>query len=120
MAIATVLNNFNCHYIFNSKIYIMEIRIQFVQVPKSDAVESFAIRKLLKMAEKYKWLIKADVFYKLEPDTKGKICEIRLSLPGPRIFAFSDEESFEAATNETIRDLEKQLQKRKNEIKPYL
>lgn len=100
----------------------MEIRIQFVQTPKSEAVESFAIRKLLKMAEKYEWLIKADVFYKLEPDTKGKgkICEIRLSLPGPRIFAISDEESFEAATDETIRDLDKQLQKRKNEIKPYL
>lgn len=100
----------------------MEIRIQFVQAPKSDSVESFAIRKLLKMAEKYEWLIRADVFYKLEPDTKGKgkICEIRLSLPGPRIFATSDEESFEAATDETIRDLEKQLRKRKSEMKPYL
>lgn len=100
----------------------MEIRIQFVQVPKSDAVEEFAIKRLLKMAGKYEWLIKADVFYKLEPDTKGKgkICEIRLSLPGPRIFAFSNEESFEASTDETIRDLEKQLQKRKKEMKPYL
>jgi putative sigma-54 modulation protein len=100
----------------------MEIKIQFVQVPKSDAVEEFAIKRLLKMAKKYEWLIKADVFYKLEPDTKGKgkICEIRLSLPGPRIFAASDEESFEASTDETIRDLEKQLRKRKNEMKPYL
>ncbi|WP_372766566.1 HPF/RaiA family ribosome-associated protein [Lutibacter sp.] len=100
----------------------MEIKIQFVQLPKSDAVESFATRKLLKMAKKYEWLIKADVFYKLEPDKKGKgkICEIRLSLPGPRIFAFSDEESYEIATDETIRDIEKQLQKRKSEIKPYI
>lgn len=100
----------------------MEIKIQFVQVPKSEAVESFATRKLLKMVEKYEWLIKADVFYKEEHDTKGKgkVCEIRLSLPGPRIFAISDEESFEAATDETIRDLEKQLQKRKKEMKPYI
>lgn len=100
----------------------MEIKIQFVQVPKNDAVEEFAVKRLLKMAKKYEWLIKTDVFYKLEPDTKGKgkICEIRLSLPGPRIFAASDEESFEAATDETIRDLEKQLRKRKNEMKPYL
>jgi putative sigma-54 modulation protein len=100
----------------------MEIRIQFVQVPKSDAVESFAIKRLLKMAKKYEWLIKADVFYKVEPDKKGKgkICEIRLSLPGSIIFAVSDEESFEAATDETIRDVEKQLRKHKNEMKPYL
>lgn len=101
---------------------MMEIKIQFVQIPKSESAEDFAIKKLLNMAEKYEWLIKADVFYKLEPDTKGKgkICEIRLSLPGPRIFATSDEESFEAATDETIRDLEKQLKKRKSEMKPYL
>jgi ribosome-associated translation inhibitor RaiA len=100
----------------------MEIKIQFVQVPKSEAVESLAIKKLIKMSEKYEWLIGADVFYKLEPDTKGKgkICEIRLSLPGPRVFAFSDEASFEAATDETLRDLDKQLQKRKKEMKPYL
>jgi len=100
----------------------MEIKIQFVQAPKSESLESFAIKKLIKMSEKYEWLIRADVFYKLEPDTKGKgkICEIRLSLPGPRIFAFSDEESFEAATDETIRDLDKQLQRRKKEMKHYL
>jgi putative sigma-54 modulation protein len=118
----TAWNIFNQRYHFNLKIIIMEIRIQFVQLPKSDAVESFAIKKLLKMAEKYEWLINAEVFYKEENDKKGKgkICEIRLSLPGPRIFAFSDEESFEAATDETIRDLDKQLQKRKNEMKHYL
>jgi ribosome-associated translation inhibitor RaiA len=109
---ATALNIFNCRYHFNLKSIIMEIKIQFVQVPKSEAVESFAIKKL----------IGADVFYKLEPDTKGKgkICEIRLSLPGPRVFAFSDEASFEAATDETLRDLDKQLKKRKSEMKPYL
>lgn len=119
---ATALNIFKCQYHFNLKLIIMEIKIQFVRVPKSEAVEIFAIKKLIKMSEKYEWLIRADVFYKLEPDTKGKgkICEIRLSLPGPRIFAFSDEESFEAATDETLRDLDKQLQKRKNEMKHYL
>lgn len=100
----------------------MEIKIQFVQVPKSEAVESFAIKKLIKLSEKYEWLIKADVFYKLENDSKGKgkICEIRLSMPGPIIFAISNEGSFEASTDETIRDLEKQLKKRKSEMKPYL
>ncbi len=100
----------------------MEIKIQFVQVPKSEAVESFAIKKLIKLSEKYEWLIGANVFYKLEPDTKGKgkICEIRLSLPGPRVFAFSDEATFEAATDETIHDIDKQLQKRKSEMKRYL
>lgn len=100
----------------------MEIKIRFVQVPKSEALELFVIKKLQKMSGKYEWLIRADLFYKTEPDTKGKgkICDIRLSLPGPIIFASSDEESYEAATDETLRDLDKQLQKRKNEMKLYL
>ena len=65
--------------------------------------------------------MKAEVFYKLEKDPKGKgkICEIQLSLSGPRIFAVSNEESFQEATDETINDIEKQLEKRKKELKPY-
>jgi len=35
----------------------MEIKIQFVQVPKSDTVESFATRKLLKMASSNNYLL---------------------------------------------------------------
>ena len=72
--------------------------------------------------KKYEWIIKADVSYTLEKDPKGKgkICDIELSLPGPRIFASSNEESFEAATDETIRDLAIQLKKYKGGIKPYI
>ena len=43
-----------------------------------------------------------------------------LSVHWPSFFAFSDEESFEMATDETIRDLERQLKKRKGEMKPHM
>ena len=49
----------------------------------------------------------------------GKICNIELSLPGPRIYATSNESTYEAAVNETIRDLQKQLKKRKDTYKVY-
>lgn len=99
----------------------MEITVQFVKMDTSEFMEDFAIKKLNKLAKKYATIIKADVFYKKEKDPKGKgkICEIQLSLPGPRIFAASNEESFQIATDETISDLEKQLKKRKSELKPY-
>lgn len=99
----------------------MDINIQFVKMPTSEFMEEFALKELNKLNKKYDFIIKCDVFYKLEnnPKGKGKICEIQLSLPGPRIFAISDEESFELATDETIRDLKKQLEKRKKELKPY-
>ena len=47
------------------------------------------------------------------------ICEIRLSMPGPRVFASTNAETFEAALAETISDLENQLEKRKEKMKRY-
>lgn len=100
----------------------MEINIQFVKMLTSETMEAFAIKKLEKLAKRYDWIIKAEVFYKLENESrrKGKICDIQLSLPGPRLFATSTEENFELATDNTIRDLEKQLKRRKAEMKPHI
>ena len=100
----------------------MEINVQFVKLKTNDFLEVFVVKELSKVAKKYKWILKADVFYKLEKDPKGKgkICDIRLSLPGPQIFATSNEKSFEEATDETISDLLIQLKKYKGNIKPYI
>ena len=96
----------------------METIIQFVQTETNDTAKQIVLEKIEQLSKKYDWLIRADVFFKEEKDTygKGKICEIRLSCPGPRLFASSNEESFEAAVAETIRDLEIQLEKRKSEM----
>ena len=93
----------------------MTIDIQYVQMPTSESMSAFVSKKLNKLVDKYEWVIRAKVFFKLENDTagKGKICEIRLSAPGPRIFAKSNEEHFEKAAVATINDLKKQLRKRK-------
>lgn len=100
----------------------MKINVQFEKLDTSEFMEAFALKKLNKLGEKYNWIINAEVFYKQEKDPKGKgkICKIELSLVGAKIFAFSNETSFKEATAETIRDLEKQLEKRKKEMKPYL
>ena len=96
----------------------METIVQFVQTENNDSVKQMVLEKVEQLSKKYDWLIRADIFFKEEKDTygKGKICEIRLSCPGPRLFASSNEESFEAAVAETIRDLEIQLEKRKSEM----
>lgn len=93
----------------------MTINIQYVKMPTSEAMNEFVEKKLNKLGEKYEWLIRADVSFKLENNNygKGNICEIELSLPGPKIFVTSTKESFEAAAKETISDIEKQLKKRK-------
>ena len=100
----------------------MKIDIQFVDMPVSESMESYTVRKLNKLAKKYDLILNVAVFFKKENDKKGKgkICEMELSLYGPRIFASSNEAHFEMAVKETIGDLEKQLKKRSKRIKPYL
>lgn len=99
----------------------MDSIIQFVQTETNNTAKQLVLEKIEQLSNKYTWLIRADVFFKEEKDTygKGKICEIRFSCPGPRIFASSNEESFEAAVSETIRDLDILLEKRKSEMKSF-
>ncbi len=90
----------------------------FFEYRNSDSIpnlELFALKKTKKLADAYPFIIRADVFLKREVKNMdgGYICGIRLSLPGPRIYASSDEFSFENAINNTICDLKDQLQKRK-------
>ncbi len=93
----------------------MTINIQYVQMPTSESMSEIVSNKLRKLEKKFEWIISADVFFKLENDPagRGKICEIRLSAPGPRLFAKSSEDNFEKAAAATIKDLESQLKKRK-------
>ena len=99
----------------------MQTRVQFVNMPTSESLEEFINEKITTLPRKYNWLIKAEVKIKEEndPTPKGKVCEMELSAPGPRIFASSNEESFEAAVMETIKDLDRQLQRRKGSMRPH-
>ncbi|GGX33449.1 HPF/RaiA family ribosome-associated protein [Aquimarina muelleri] len=99
----------------------MNIIFEYTNISASDRLESLAEEKLSNLNNKYPFLIRGDVFFKKEnkSDDTGHICGIRLSAPGPRLYASSDEKSFEEAINETIRDLNDQLEKRKEKMKTY-
>lgn len=100
----------------------MKTSIQFVNLKTSETLEDYTLKKLKGLNKKYDTLINAEVFFKKENDPKGngKICEIELSVNGPRIFAASNEKNYELAVKNTISDLQKQLEKRKGILKPYL
>ncbi len=99
----------------------MDARFQYVKLDRSESLEDFTQKKLDKLENRYDWVISAEVhFKKHEPEApKGHICNISLSAPGQNIFAESNEESFEASAVETIKDLERQLEKRKAQMKAY-
>ena len=93
----------------------MTVNFQYVNTDASASLSDFIEDKLEKLTEKFEFIISAQVYIKHDDKDfeAGKICNIELSLPGPRIFAASNERTYEMAVNETINDLTKQLKKRK-------
>ncbi len=92
----------------------MEVHVQYQKMMTSEAMTELLMKKLESLENKYSWLIKANVLFKTENDKsgQGKICEIELSAPGPRIFAKSNTDDFEKSMSDTVEDLKKQLEKR--------
>ncbi|MFY0712811.1 ribosome-associated translation inhibitor RaiA [Seonamhaeicola sp. NFXS20] len=99
----------------------MTVNFQYVNVDVSETLSAFTEEKLSKLFNRYEFLISATVHFKQDENQheEGKICNIELSLPGPRIFATSNERNFEVSVRETISDLERQLKKRKEVYKTH-
>ena len=99
----------------------MAVNFQYVDVDVSETLSAFTEEKLKKIFNKFEFIIGATVYFKKEEHNhdSGKICNIELSLPGPRIFATSNERNYEVAVRETISDLERQLKKRKEVYKTH-
>ena len=99
----------------------MEAIFEFVNIDKSNSLEAFTQKKLNKIENKYDWIVRANVYFKRDENQKpnGYISEIRLSAPGPEIFAQSNENSFEASVAETVRDLDRQCGKRKAKMNTH-
>lgn len=100
----------------------MKINIEFVGIPASESLETYTNNKLQNLFNKYSDIINTTVFFKKEKchHKIGCVCEMQISLNGPRIFASSNEKNFELAIKHTISDLNKLLKKRKGILKPYV
>lgn len=99
----------------------MLVNFQYVGVDVSETLSTFTKSKLEKLFNRYEFLISATVYFKQDEKDfdAGKICNIELSLPGPRVYATSSEHNFEVSVRQTIKDLERQLEKRKHSLKVY-
>lgn len=100
----------------------MNINFEYHGVKASDRLEIMAAGKLDKLLNKFDFVVRADVFFKKENTSEadtGMKCGIRLSSPGPRLFAESSKASFEASIAESIVELERQLKKRKAKMRTH-
>jgi len=100
----------------------MKVNYEYHDVTASDRLENFTEKKLAPIFERFEFVTRADVFFKTEntsSDETGMKCGIRLSAPGPRLFAESSHENFEHAVADTVDELLRQLKKRKEKMKTY-
>ncbi|MDT0607625.1 HPF/RaiA family ribosome-associated protein [Croceitalea rosinachiae] len=99
----------------------MEVIFEYKGVKASNLLEEKTLKKLNKLAVKYSFVVRAIVFFKTElthsySPTSGKICTIRLSVPGPLLFAESNKGDLESAMLDVIHELESQLSKKKGKM----
>lgn len=100
----------------------MNINFEYHAVKASNRLEIMAADRLEKLLNKYDFVVRADVFLKKENTSQadtGMICGVRLSTPGPRLYAESSNGTFEASIAESITELDRQLDKRKAKMKSY-
>jgi len=93
-----------------------------IQTPgfKADAkLLNFVTKKLQKLDQLHNRIKECQVFLKLEKSDiqKNKTCEIKLVLPGTDLFASIQSQTFEAAVNNVIEALKRQLRDLKIEYK---
>lgn len=100
----------------------MNINFEYDGVTASESLEKFTEEKLNNLYQKYDMIIRADVFFKTEntkSDKTGMICNIRVSVPGPRLFAEANHNNFRTSVQESVNDLERQLRKKKEKMMNY-
>jgi len=95
----------------------MTVNYEYDGVTASQELEAYVKGKLDKLFNKYEFIVRADVFFKTENtsnrNSKMKT-SIRLSAPGPRLFAETTSDSFHKSAAEVLTALERQLDKRKS------
>jgi len=100
----------------------MTINFEYHEVSASPRLEALLTERLNKLESKYDSIVSADVYFKKENSSnpeKGKICSVRLSVPGSNIFAETSTASFEASVAKVSTELRTQLQKRKDKLQAH-
>lgn len=91
----------------------MKLQMQSVHFDADVKLTDFIQKRADKLETFYDRIIDGEVIMRVEPDEnrENKTVEIKLNIPGDQLFAIKKAGSFEAATDEAVGALKKQLQK---------
>jgi putative sigma-54 modulation protein len=100
----------------------MKVNVQTPNFAAKDELLVFIEKRLSKLEQFYDRIVFADVFLKVQKtsEKENKAVEVLLSVPGDDIMVKKEAKSFEEATDEAARSLERQLKKRKQKQRAYL
>ena len=99
----------------------MKVNVQAPNFMVKESLIQFLEKRLQKLEQFYDKIVYADVFLKVQKtsEKQNKITEIILSVPGSDLICKKESKTFEAAIDECIQSLERQLKKRKQKQRAY-
>lgn len=96
----------------------MKLQMHSIHFDADVKLINFIQKKTGKLETYYDQIIDGEVFMRLDKNDKSenKIVEIKLNVPGRQFFAKSQNESFEAAADESVEALRRQIKKYKEKM----
>jgi putative sigma-54 modulation protein len=96
----------------------MKLQMQSIHFDADVKLIDFIQKRVDKLETFYDRIIDGEVIMRLENNdqNKNKVVEIKLNLPKSQLFAEAQNGSFEAATDEAVEALRKQLKKYKEKL----
>lgn len=93
----------------------MQLNVHTVQFKADQKLIAFTEEKVDKLEQFFDNIISGEVFLRLEKsdNTKNKLAEIRIHIPGKELFAKRQCKTFEEGIDETVEALRRQLMKTK-------
>ena len=98
----------------------MKVHTESVQFKADKKLVEFINRKVGKLDQYFDRIIHADVKLRLENagQVKDKVVELRLEVPGQRLFTKEVSKTFEKSITEAVDNLKRQLTKYKQKLRP--
>ncbi|MEB2779442.1 ribosome-associated translation inhibitor RaiA [Algoriphagus sp. C2-6-M1] len=96
----------------------MKLQMHSIHFDADHKLIDFIQRKADKLDTYYDQIIDGEVFLRLDKNDNNanKIVEIKMNVPGKQFFAKNQADSFEAASDDAIEGLRRQIKKHKEKV----
>ena len=93
----------------------MKVQIQAIHFDADVKLTEFIENRIKKLETFYDKIVDSEVYLKVDKNNsnENKVVEIKMAIPGKSLFAKEQKASFEAAADEAVEALRRQLKKHK-------